>query len=62
MLQDTTNRIDWRPNLRNNKLHKAVYGWSGNGTGIVAKCDKKGIFLTEDNPLTSIKCKSCERL
>lgn len=52
---------EWRPNLQNTKLHLAVYGWSGRGTGIVAKCDKKGIFLTEDKPKTTVKCKSCSK-
>lgn len=49
----------WLPNMRGQKQHIGVYGWSSTGTGIVAACDKEGIFLLEGSVEGLPKCKNC---
>lgn len=49
----------WQPNMQSKKQHIAIYGWSSTGTGIVAACDKKGIFLIEGPTADLPRCKNC---
>lgn len=49
----------WRSNLQGTKQHLSLSGWTERGTGIVAMCDKKGIFLTDAPAEGLTKCINC---
>ena len=51
----------WRSNLKGTKQHLALSSWTERGTGIVARCDKQGIFLTDVPGGGLPKCKACAK-